>query len=56
MNFLKTVKCLCCLIKCSKYIYYIKKALCVATLIIMATAFISNWDKCKCMLSKLRVM
>ena len=25
MNVIKTVKCLCCLIKCSKYIYYIKK-------------------------------
>ena len=26
MNLIKTIKCLCCLVTCSKYVYYIKKA------------------------------
>ena len=56
MNIMKTIKCLCCLIKCSKYIYYIKKAICLATVIIALCAVCSNMGKCKEMLSKLRVM
>lgn len=56
MNFLKTLKCLCCLIKCSKYIYYIKKALCITTVVVVVLAFCGNFGKCKTMLSKLRVM
>ena len=30
MNILSAVKCLFCLVKCSKYLYYIKKAVCFA--------------------------
>lgn len=30
MNMLSAVKCLLCLIRCSKYLYYIKKAVCIA--------------------------
>lgn len=56
MNIIKTIKCLCCLIKCSKYIYYIKKALCLATVIVSLWAVCSNMGKCKAMLSKFRVM
>ena len=56
MNLIKTVKCLCCLIKCSKYIYYIKKALCVATVMIAVFAVLGNCGRCKAMLEKLRVM
>lgn len=29
MNMLSALKCLLCLIKCSKYLYYAKKAVCV---------------------------
>ena len=56
MNCLKTLKCICCLMKCSKYIYYIKKALCIATIVIAFCAIFSNMDKCKAMISKMRVM
>lgn len=56
MNILKTVKCLCCLIKCSKYIYYIKKAICITTVVIALCALCSNMDRCKAMISKMRVM
>lgn len=56
MNFLKTVKCLCCLVKCSKYVYYIKKALCVATIGLTVWALLGNFGKCKAMISKLREM
>lgn len=56
MNLIKTIKCLCCLIKCSKYIYYIKKALCVATLVIAVFAIFGNIGKCKAIMQKFRVM
>ena len=56
MNFLKTVKCLCCLVKCSKYVYYIKKALCIATIGLTVWALLGNFGKCKAMISKLREM
>ena len=56
MNIVKTIKCLCCLIKCSKYIYYIKKAICLATIVIALLAICSNMGKCKEMLTKFRVM
>ena len=32
MKFLKEIKCLCYLFKCSKYLYYAKKLLCIFTL------------------------
>lgn len=53
---MKTVKCLCCLMKCSKYVYYIKKAICIATVSVALVALCSNMGKCKEMLSKFRVM
>ena len=56
MNLIKTLKCLCCLIKCSKYIYYIKKAICIATVVVAVFALCSNMGKCKEMLSKFKVM
>lgn len=56
MSLMKTIKCLCCLIKCSKYIYYIKKAICIATVVVAAFALCSNVGRCKEMMKKLRVM
>lgn len=38
MNLLKTIKCICVLVKCSKYLYYAKKLLCI-TVIILTGAF-----------------
>ncbi|MBQ8503440.1 MAG: hypothetical protein IJ491_04080 [Clostridia bacterium] len=36
MNFLKEIKCIMCLVKCSKYLYFAKKALCFVTILISA--------------------
>lgn len=36
MNFMKEIKCIMCLIKCSKYLYYAKKVLCFVTILISA--------------------
>ena len=56
MTLIKTIKCLFCLVTCSKYLYYIKKILCVATVVVLAVALFSNMDKCKAMISKFKVM
>ncbi|MBO5937202.1 MAG: hypothetical protein J6Q79_06260 [Clostridia bacterium] len=56
MNLIKTIKCLCCLVSCSKYLYYIKKALCVVTIVVFVLAFFCNMDKCRDMVSKFREM
>ncbi len=56
MNFLKTVKCLCCLVKCSKYVYYIKKTLCIVTVALTVWTLLGNMGKCKTLISKLREM
>lgn len=41
MNLAKTLHCIFCLVKCSKYLYYIKKALCCVTLLIALAAGVS---------------
>lgn len=56
MNVLRTVKCLYCLVKCSKYIYYIKKALCLVTIALTLWTLLGNMGKCKALISKLGVM
>lgn len=56
MNIIRTIKCLCCLMKCSKYIYYIKKAICILAIVVTVCCLCSNMDKCKTMISKFRVM
>ena len=56
MTLIKTIKCLFCLVTCSKYLYYIKKILCVATVVVLAVALFSNMDKYKAMISKFKVM
>lgn len=37
MNLLKEIKCIMCLIKCSKYLYFAKKVLCFVTILISAS-------------------
>ena len=32
MSILSVIKCIICLTKCSKYLYYIKKAICIAVI------------------------
>ena len=56
MNIIRTIKCLCCLVTCSKYLYYIKKIICVMTIAVLCLAFFCNIDKCKAMISKYKVM
>lgn len=35
MSLFNSIKCVLCLIKCSKYLYFIKKALCILTAVIV---------------------
>ncbi len=56
MNILSALKCLLCLIKCSKYLYFIKKAVCIAALIIAITAGVSIISGDKAMIKKLKEM
>lgn len=56
MNFLSSVKCICCLIKCSKYVYYIKKLICCAVIILAAVTGICFLSSNKCTLKKLKEM
>lgn len=43
MNTLKTLNCIFCLVRCSKYLYFLKKIICVAavvlTVVLALTAF-----------------
>lgn len=34
MNIIRFAKCICCLIKCSKYLYFIKKIICVSVAVL----------------------
>ena len=38
MNLVREIKCIMCLIKCSKYLYYAKKVLCIATVLMTVAA------------------
>lgn len=41
MNLVREIKCIMCLIKCSKYLYYAKKALCLVTILVAVAALFS---------------
>ncbi len=56
MNILKTVKCICILIKCSKYLYFIKKAICLSALFISGVFILALAGKSKEIMSSLKVM
>ncbi len=56
MNILSALKCLLCLIKCSKYLYFIKKAVCITALIIALTAGFSLLSGENGMIKKLKEM
>lgn len=57
MKFSKELKCICCLIKCSKYLYYAKKILCVMTVVaVAATAFTLMGSDGKSLMCKLKGM
>lgn len=56
MSIGSAVKCLFCLIKCSKYLYFIKKAVCFAALVIALITGISVLSGNKCIAKKLKEM
>ncbi len=56
MDLFKTVKCIFCLMKCSKYLYYIKKAVCFAGVSLAFVAAICLLKDNKAVLRKLWVM
>lgn len=56
MNILSALKCLLCLIKCSKYLYYIKKAVCFTFIVIALVAGFSLLSGESGMIKKLKEM
>ena len=56
MDLLRTVKCIFCLVKCSKYLYYIKKAVCFAGVGLAFLMAVCLLKDNKAMLRKFRVM
>ena len=56
MSLASALKCLFCLIKCSKYIYFIKKAICITALILTVIAGFSILSDEKGMIKKLKEM
>lgn len=55
MDIFRTLKCILCLVKCSKYLYYIKKVLCFVSLGLVAVVLICTAKNSKCILRKLGV-
>lgn len=56
MNILKEIRCIMCLVKCSKYLYFAKKALCFVTIMISAAMLVSLVQESKETVGKLRGM
>jgi hypothetical protein len=56
MNILSAVKCLLCLIKCSKYLYFIKKAVCFTALAVVFITGIAILSDKKSLTKKLKEM
>ncbi|MBQ3137782.1 MAG: hypothetical protein IJB74_09930 [Clostridia bacterium] len=56
MNMLSALKCLLYLIKCSKYLYYIKKAVCITFIAIAVFAGITLFSGNGSPLKKLKEM
>ena len=54
MNMLKELRCIMYLLRCSKYLYFAKKALCIVTVMISAAVLISAAQDGKITLRKLR--
>ncbi len=40
MDAIKSLKCIICLVKCSKYLYFAKKLICIMTMLISAVMLI----------------
>ncbi len=56
MDLFKTIKCILCLVKCSKYLYYIKKAVCFAGVGLAFVTAVCLFKNNQSLLRKLKVM
>ena len=56
MKLMKELKCICCLFKCSKYLYIAKKIVCVATAVLVAVTALSFIGSDSKMLKSLKGM
>lgn len=56
MNILKDLRCIMYLVKCSKYLYFAKKAICFVTILISAAVLVSLAQDSKMTVEKLRGM
>ena len=55
MDLFRTLKCILCLVKCSKYLYYIKKFICFMSIALVGVSVLSALKNNKSILRKLRV-
>ncbi len=53
MDLFRTVKCIFCLVKCSKYLYYIKKAVCFVSVGLIGVSALCALKNNKTLLGKL---
>ena len=56
MNILKELRCIMYLVKCSKYLYYAKKAICLVTIMISAVVLVSLAQDGKVTVGRLKGM
>ncbi len=56
MTLFAWIKCMCCLIRCSKYIYFVKKGICIITAIVAAIICINLMGYKKLPFKKLKEM
>ena len=56
MNILKELRCIMYLVKCSKYLYFAKKALCFVTILISAVILLTLAQDGKATVGRLRGM
>lgn len=55
MNLVKLIKCLFCLVKCSKYLYFIKKVICISAIVLTGVFLIGAVPQYKEIMKKLKV-
>lgn len=56
MNIFKELRCIMYLVKCSKYLYYAKKAICFVTILISASVLVALAQDSKATVGRLRGM
>ena len=56
MNILKSIRCIMCLVRCSKYLYFAKKAICFVTILISAVVLVTLAQDSRVAVGKFRGM